>query len=92
MYIEKYTSFYQKPDFAVKKSKQHDDTKYPKVICEVGLIEIIPLRLMKEGIMGGDYLKIISTPVDVIIKLWHYIQFCNDYENEMYNINTQKDN
>ena len=42
--------------------------------------------------MGGDYMKILKTPIDVIIKLWHYILFCREYEDEFYLINNQKDN
>ena len=75
MYKEKYSPFFEKPNFSVIKTGIQDELKYPKVRFEVGLIDIIPLRLMSEGVMGGDYMKILDTPIDVIMNIWNYINF-----------------
>lgn len=45
---------------------------------------------MSEGINNGDYLKILATPIDVIMNIWNYINFKNEYEKEMHLINTQQ--
>lgn len=56
------------------------------------MIDVIPLKLARAGYFGGDYLKILNTPVDVIMNIWNYDIFCYEYEKELNIINLQKDN
>ena len=92
MYRRKCPPFFEKPVFSVIKSGIQDDIKYPKVKIDIGMIDVIPLKLARAGYFGGDYLKILNTPVDVIMNIWNYDIFCYEYEKELNIINLQKDN
>lgn len=39
--------------------------------------------------MGGDYNKILATPIDVIMNIWNYGIFKYEYEKELNLINSQ---
>lgn len=57
----------------------------------MGLIDLIPLKLAKAGWYNGDYQKILNTPIDIIMNIWHYDAFCYEYEKELNLINYNKD-
>jgi hypothetical protein len=51
---------------------------------------VIALKLARAGYGGGDPERILNMRVDLVIEAAQYEQFCNDYESEYIELNTEK--
>lgn len=85
-----FNPFYEKPKFSVIKSTRNPDIIRPRteVTANEGLQ--IALTVAGKGYYGGDIEKVFNARGDFVIDTYFYIQFLNDYEIEVHNLNKKE--
>lgn len=83
-------AFYQAPSFIVTKVTAGSNTIKPKTKIDCQDTDLIVLRLAKAGYGGGNPEVIENMSVSWVLKMFHYENFCNDYESEYINLNNKQ--
>ena len=81
--------FYQESTFKVFKSNQYQKLKLPKIVVDDDIFITIALSLAEKGYYSGDLVKIMQTPVNYIMLQYNYMQFVNDFNNEVIELNKE---
>ena len=90
MFKSKCLAFYQSSCFVVKKLTTRSEQVKPKTKIDCQDTDLIVLRLAKAGYGGGNPEVIENMSVDWVLKMFHYENFCNDYESEYMNLNNKQ--
>lgn len=84
-------AFYRSPAFIVAKvTGRSGEQIKPKTKISCDDDDLIVLRLAKAGYGGGNPEVIENMSVDWVLKMFHYENFCSDYENEYINLNNKQ--
>lgn len=61
--------------------------QHPKFECFCSVEEYIILMLAKAGYFGGNPSTVLNTPIDWVMKCYHYENFVNKYQNAEMELN-----
>lgn len=84
MYKGESFPFFRKANFTV--GKPSDSYRYPKVTIE-NQARFYAVKLAKVGYYGGDPLKILDAPVDVVMDILNYEIFDVNYQEAFRELN-----
>ena len=79
--------FFASPYFSVTRRATKENLRVPHIKVTADDCDIICLKLAKKGYKGGDPEAIESMSLSWVLKMIQYEDFCQDYEEEYYNLN-----